>query len=110
TRSMRRWLEEKPASSESTFQVLVSREYSASRHNFYDFEPISWLHDFFREFRRRNRLAVVFHHHASRQKLLPNQKLLDRARQGTLDSSAISRDETRFHAVSAASQSFQAGS
>ena len=49
------------------------------------------------KFRRRNRLAVVFHHDAARQKLLRDQKFLDGAGEPGRHWLAVGGDERLIH-------------
>src|SRR6185312_6264673 len=60
-----------------------------ARHDFYNLEPVAGLQLAPRKFRRRHGLAVVFHHHAARQKFLPDEKLLDGAGKARFDGMAV---------------------
>src|SRR5207244_982067 len=52
---------------------------SSSRDNLHDLQPVAGVELALRKFRRRDRLAVVLHHHAARQQTLRNQKFLEGA-------------------------------
>src|SRR5437868_6734523 len=83
---------------------------SPTRHNFDNLQFIAWVQEPGGEFRMHYGLAVMFDHHASREKLLSHQKLLDRASEGGGGLGAITGNGAIFHTRMALSQSFQTGS
>ena len=69
---------------------------STAGDDFDNFQPVTRIEPAPGKFRRRNRLAVVLHHHAPRQQVLRNQKFLNRARQLRLDRLSVGGDN-RIH-------------
>ena len=66
---------------------------SPARDDFYNFQPVTRVEPPLGKFRRRNRLAVVLHDDAARQKFLRDQKFLYRARQLRLDRLSVGGDK-----------------
>ena len=70
---------------------------SATRDDFDNLQPVARVEGAFGKLRRRDRLAVVLHHHAPRQELLRDEKCLDRARQFRLDGFSVGDDRLCIH-------------
>ena len=76
-----------------------SRRESAARNNLHDLQPIAGFKLAMGKFRRRHGVAVVFHHHAAREKILRDEKCFDRAGEICFDWLAVGGDE-RIHGLS----------
>src|ERR1043165_6422079 len=63
----------------------------------HDFQPISGVEPALGKLGRRDRLAVVLHHHAARQEFLREEEFLDCARQPGLDGFSIGDDNRSAH-------------
>src|SRR4051794_9577689 len=73
---------------------------SATGHDVDNFQTIAGAQVALSELRRRNGLAVVFHDHTARQKILLEEKLFNRTRKLNTHSLAIGDDSSRWHQVS----------
>src|SRR4051794_12329250 len=71
---------------------------SSARNNLHNLKPIAGFQLAMRKFRRRHRLAIVFHYHASGQKILREEKLFKRARKFCFDWFAVGGDK-QIHGV-----------
>ena len=68
-----------------------------ARDDLHDFQPVAGLNLTLGKLRRRDRLAIVLHHHAARQKLLRHEKFFQRAGQFGGEGLAVRDDGLRAH-------------
>ena len=77
---------------------ITGKAPSPASDDLYDLKAIPGIDLAAGKFRRRDGVAVMFHHHAARQKILGEEKLFERARQARGDGLAIGGDG-RIHGV-----------
>ncbi len=70
---------------------------SSPSHDLDNFQVITRIENALGEFRRRDRLAVVLHHHAAGEKVLVQEELLEGARQIGREALAVGDDVICAH-------------
>jgi hypothetical protein len=78
--------------------LFYPANFSTARNDLHDFEAIAGFKLAMRKFRRRHGIAIVFHDHAAREKVLRDEKFFNRAGQGRFDWFAVGGDE-RIHGL-----------